>query len=71
MKNNYHVVVSPENGIVIPNELLQSMGVTPGEAFQIFRYENRIELMPVKEITEMRGAFKGVSTTVAREGDRV
>jgi len=71
MKNRYHVVVSPEKGIVISNEILESLGIAPGEEFQIIKYENRIELMPVKEMTRTRGAFEGIDTTVVRERDRV
>jgi hypothetical protein len=38
---------------------------------QVVAYGNRIELIPEREITEMRGFLKGIDSTVERETDRV
>jgi hypothetical protein len=38
---------------------------------QVIAYGNRIELMPSKDIREMRGFLKGIDTTVSREEDRL
>jgi hypothetical protein len=38
---------------------------------QVVAYGNRIELIPKREITEMRGFLKGIDVTVERETDRV
>lgn len=65
------VTVSPKYQIVIPKAIRESMGIKPGEKVQVFRYDNRIEFIPVKNIKELRGFVKGIDTTVRREKDRV
>jgi hypothetical protein len=42
-----------------------------GAKIQIIAYRNRIELIPIKPIAQMRGFLKGISTEVNREGDLV
>jgi hypothetical protein len=41
-----------------------------GEKVQVFRFRNRLELVPVREIESMRGFLKGIDTRVVREPDR-
>ena len=38
---------------------------------RVFEYEDRIELIPVRRMRQMRGFLKGINTTVRREKDRV
>ena len=38
---------------------------------QVIAYGNRIELLPTRDILEMRGFLKGIDTTVEREDDRL
>jgi AbrB family looped-hinge helix DNA binding protein len=64
------VKVSPKFQVVIPLEVRESMGIAPGERFQVFQYENRIEFIPVKELKKMRGFLKGMDTSVYRDEDR-
>jgi len=65
------VTVSPKYQVVIPREVRDSMGIKPGEKVQIFQYEDRIEFIPVKKLSKMRGFIKGIDTTVKRDKDRV
>jgi len=65
------VTVSPKYQIVIPQEIRESMHIRPGERVQVLQYENRLELIPVRNIKKMRGFLKGIDTTVKRERDRV
>ncbi len=65
------VTVSPKYQVVIPREVRDSLGIKPGEKVQIFQYEDRIEFIPVKKLSKMRGFIKGIDTTVKREKDRV
>ncbi|MDH5755513.1 MAG: AbrB/MazE/SpoVT family DNA-binding domain-containing protein [Nitrospinota bacterium] len=64
------VKVSPKYQVVIPQEVRESMGITPGEKVQIFRYEDRIEFIPVRKLKKLRGFLKGIDTTVERDEDR-
>ncbi len=46
------------------------MGLKPGQKLQVIAHDNRIELIPVRPIRQMRGFLKGIDTSVEREGDR-
>lgn len=63
--------ISTKYQIVIPRELRESMDLKPGEKLEFLQYENRIEIIPVRDIKKMRGFLKGIDTTVRREKDRV
>jgi len=65
------VTISSKFQIVIPRSIRESLGLEPGQKFQAIQYENRIELIPVKPIREMRGFLKGIDTTIERESDRL
>jgi len=65
------VTISPKYQVVIPREVRESMEIKPGSKVQVLLYENRIELIPMKNLRRMRGFLKGIDTTVEREGDRI
>lgn len=65
------VTVSPKFQVVIPKEIRESMGIVSGQKVQILTYQNRIELIPLKPMKEMRGILEGIDTDVAREKDRM
>ena len=64
------VTVSPKFQVVIPKEIREALKLAPGQKVQVLLYENRIELIPLRPVKQMRGFLKGLDTTVAREGDR-
>ena len=45
--------------------------MTPGEKFRVIRYSDRVELIPVREMEEMRGFLRGMDTIIEREDDRL
>ena len=63
--------ISPKYQVVIPRELREKLQLKPGEKVEFLQYENRIEMIPVRDIKKMRGYLKGIDTTVQREKDRV
>lgn len=65
------VIISPKFQIVIPKELRESLHLRPGEKLQVFRYQNRLEFVPVKDIKKMRGFLKGIDTEIKRDQDRL
>lgn len=71
------VKLSPKYQVVIPKEVRdppaggESMDLKPGAEFNVFQYGDRIELVPVQDIRELRGFAKGIDTTVERDEDRV
>lgn len=62
--------VSPKYQVVIPKRIRESMGLQVGETFQVLRYGDRIELIPLKPMKKMRGFLKGMDTHIKREEDR-
>jgi hypothetical protein len=38
---------------------------------QVVQYEDRIELIPEKDVAELEGFLKGIDTTFSRNEDRV
>ena len=64
------VKVSPKFQVVIPKEIRDSLHVLPGQRMQVIQYENRIELIPERDISELEGFLKGIDTSFTRENDR-
>jgi AbrB family looped-hinge helix DNA binding protein len=65
------VTISPKFQIVIPRKVRDSLKLKPGLKVQVLVYGNRIELIPMKKISDMRGFLEGISTEVDREPDRI
>ncbi len=65
------VTISPKFQVVIPKTIREKLKLEPGQKVQAFAYQGRIELIPVREDSEMRGFLKGIDTRVQREPDRV
>lgn len=65
------VTVSPKFQVVIPQEVREALDLRPGEKLQVFQYDRRIELVPIRPIREMRGFLRGIDTAVDRDPDRV
>jgi len=38
---------------------------------QVIEYSGRVELIPERDISELRGFVKGINTSFTREADRV
>ena len=65
------VKVSPKFQVVIPKEIRESLHILPGQRMQVVQYENRIELIPERDIGELEGFLKGSDTSFIREDDRL
>ncbi len=58
------VTVSPKFQIVIPKDIRESMGLVSGQKVQVLTYRNRIELIPIKPMKEMKGLLTEIDTAV-------
>jgi AbrB family looped-hinge helix DNA binding protein len=65
------VKISPKYQVVIPKKVRESLKLKSGQKLQVILYKNRIELIPERKISEMRGFLKGIDTKVDREKDRI
>ncbi len=65
------VTVSPKFQVVIPKDVRESMGIIPGQKVQMLIYKNRIELILLQPIKNLRGFAQGIDTDFKREDDRL
>jgi AbrB family looped-hinge helix DNA binding protein len=65
------LTISPKFQVVIPKAIRELLKLKPGQKIQAIVYGNRIELIPVRAMNQMRGFVKGIDTTVEREDDRI
>ena len=65
------VTVSPKFQVVIPKAVRESLGIVSGQQVQVLSYRDRIELIPLKPMAEMKGFLKGIDTDIARDTDRL
>lgn len=64
------VTVSSKYQIVIPKAVRERLKLRPGQKIEAFAIGGRIELVPVRPISEMRGFLKGMDPDFEREPDR-
>jgi len=65
------VTISPKFQVVIPKKVREASGLRAGGKAHIFCFRNRIEIIPVCDIIELRGCLKGIDTTFERQSDRL
>lgn len=65
------VTVSPKYQVVIPKTVRETLNLRPGQKMQVVEYDGRIELIPERDMKELRGFLKGINTEFKREDDRV
>ena len=61
------VTISSKYRVVIPSRVRRRLGMKPGQKLQVLLYDNRIEMIPVKPASELRGFLKCIDTAVGRE----
>jgi|GEM_PF-750106 len=54
-----------------PLPVRRAMRLRPGQKMHVVEYEGRIELIPERDIAELRGFLKGINTEIERKEDRV
>lgn len=64
------VTVSSKYQIVIPKDVRDRLKIRPGQKVEAFAIGERIELVPVRPIQELRGVLRGVEARFEREPDR-
>lgn len=64
------VTISPKFQIVIPKDIREGMDLKPGMKCELVKYGGIIQIVPILDIKDLRGMFKGIDTEVIREPDR-
>ncbi|MBD2232825.1 AbrB/MazE/SpoVT family DNA-binding domain-containing protein [Phormidium tenue] len=65
------VTVSADLQLTIPSAVGKSLGLSEGQRFQVVRYQDRIELIPIRPVQTLRGFLKGMDTDLVRDADRL
>lgn len=65
------VKVSPKFQVVIPKEIRENSGIKAGSKMDIFVYDGRIELVPLKTLRSLKGSLPGLDTNIERDTDRL
>lgn len=65
------VTISPKFQVVIPKSIRKALELRPGQKVQAIRYGDRIELIPVRPLSQARGFLAGIDTTIERDPDRL
>ena len=66
------VTISPKFQVVIPKQVRDQLHLIPGQKVQAVAYAGRVEFIPVRPASELRGILRGMDTSVVRdEQDRV
>lgn len=65
------VTLSSKYQVVIPKVIRKSMKLNAGQKLEVVEYDGRIELIPARDISELRGFVRGINTDFDREDDRL
>ena len=61
------VTISPKFQVVIPKRVRERMSLRAGEKLEVICVDERIEMVPVRPMREMRGFLSGLDATFERE----
>ena len=65
------VKISPKYQIVIPKKVREALRLHPGQRVYVIPLGDRIELVPERKISEMRGFLRGIDASFERERERL
>jgi len=61
------VTVSPKYQVVIPRVVRERARIHPGERLHVICFDDRIELVPVRPMREMKGFLRGLDPAFVRD----
>jgi AbrB family looped-hinge helix DNA binding protein len=64
------LTVSSKFQVVIPKRIREALDLRVGQKLQAIVHEDRIELIPVVPVQDLRGFVRGIDPEVPREDDR-
>jgi AbrB family looped-hinge helix DNA binding protein len=65
------VTVSPKFQVVIPLAVREGLKLVPGVKMQVVQFDNRVEFIPVRAASTLRGSLRGMDTRLERDADRL
>lgn len=65
------VTLTSKYQVVIPKRIRTALNLRPGQKMRVIEYDGRVELIPERDIADLKGFLKGMNTNFEREGDRI
>jgi AbrB family looped-hinge helix DNA binding protein len=65
------VTLSSTFEVLIPEDVRESLRLTPGEKLHVVPFAGRVELIPIRPTQSMRGFLRGIDTSIDRDEDRL
>ena len=64
------VTISPSYQVVIPKAIREQLDLRPGQKIETVVIDGRIEMIPVRPLSDLRGFLAGIATDFERKDDR-
>jgi AbrB family looped-hinge helix DNA binding protein len=61
------VTLSSKYQVVIPRRIRERVRLKPGTKLQVISFDDRIELVPLRPMRDMKGFLKGLDPTFQRD----
>jgi AbrB family looped-hinge helix DNA binding protein len=61
------VTLSSKYQVVIPRRVRERVRLKPGTKLQVISFDDRIELVPLRPMRDMKGFLKGLDPTFQRD----
>ncbi len=61
------VTISPKFQVVIPKAVREQLKLVPGQTVQVIAYGDRIEFLPMRTPSDVRGMLRGLDASFERE----
>lgn len=65
------VTLSENFELRVPDEVRDALHLSPGEQFRVIPYAGRLEFIPIRKASDLRGFARGMDTTIERDEDRL
>lgn len=65
------VTVSSKFQVVIPLAVREGLKLVPGDQMLVVQFDNRVEFIPVRRASALRGSLRGIDTTIARDSGKL
>jgi AbrB family looped-hinge helix DNA binding protein len=62
------VTISPKYQVVIPQKIRDRLGLRSGEKVRMIPFNGRVEIVPVRPMSQLRGFVSGINTEIEAEG---
>jgi AbrB family looped-hinge helix DNA binding protein len=64
------VTLSRKYQVVIPQSVRKALDIKPGDKLRVLSFGDRVEFVPVRPLSSMRGFLRGMDSMLEREDDR-